>query len=285
MTGFGLARLSDGELTASVELRSVNHRHLDVKLHLPPGLERLLETLEAATRARIARGRIEATVDLTVGGARSVPRIDAKLAAAYRQALVDLALELGVEPEVTLDRILSMPGVIEDPEGAWPEGARALVSDVYNRALEDLAASREREGRRLFQELEVRISEVEELVGALSREVPLSIESRRARIEARLEELGGELRLDPARLAQEVAIQADRMDVTEELARLGAHVSHFREVASQPASGKKLDFLIQELAREANTLGQKSQSSAITHRVVELKSAIERAREQVQNVE
>ncbi|MBI4821001.1 MAG: YicC family protein [Deltaproteobacteria bacterium] len=285
MTGFGLARATRDDITASVELRSVNHRHLDLKIRLPVGIERLGPRLDAIARAKLVRGRIEGVVDLVRSGARVAPRIDAGLAAAYQRALVDLGQELGLPPPVDLVSIVSLPGVIEDPRAAWPDDVDVIIEGAMERAVEDLDASRSREGAALLAELGVRLSEVSAFVSELAKEAPATIGARKARLLARLSELAVDQPLDPARVAQEASLVAERFDVTEELARLAAHVEHFRVLASNPGSGKKLDFLVQELAREANTLGQKASSAAMVHHVVELKSAIERVREQVQNVE
>lgn len=288
MTGFGTGRASNGERTFVLEARSVNHRYCDVRLHLPRELGGLESRLEGRVRKRVDRGRIDLSVEISIAeGATSKLDVDLVRARAYRDALDRLARELALSPEVPLALVAGAPGVIREPDSARDVEALApTIEAALDAALDDLNDMREREGRALAEEIQGRLSSARSLVEQVRAHVPRSNADRRARLEQRLQELLGDRALDPVRVAQEVAILADRADVTEELARLTSHLDQLdRLTRAREPVGRKLDFLLQETNREVNTIGSKTTSSEIAHLVVELKAELERTREQVQNVE
>lgn len=288
MTGFGAARASDGERIYTVEVRSVNHRYCDVHVHAPHELFGVEGRVEAAVRRKIDRGRVDVTVDVAfIGSFTIIPRVDLARARGYRDAYLRVAQELGLEDQVTLALIVAVPGVIKAP-GMEDDLTRtaAGLEPVVEGALENLIAMREAEGRALQRELERRLEQVELLLGEVKQLIPRANEERRARLKQRLDELLHDRPIDPGRLAQEAAVLVDRADVTEELARLESHAVQLRgHLGSREAVGRKLDFLLQEMHREVNTLGSKTASAHISQVVVGLKSELERTREQVQNVE
>jgi uncharacterized protein (TIGR00255 family) len=288
MTGFGTGRARAGEEELSVEVRAVNHKHLEVKVRLPRELTALEPAVLKAVRARCVRGAVDVAVRRSASTASgAVPTVDQAMARAWREALraVARAVELADVPSAA--QIASQPGVVrmEEPvtDLAVAEGAldRALAE-----ALDALVAMREREGRALEADLSTRLARVATLAAEVAVLAPRAVESYRARLHERVAELLKCAPVDETRLVQEVALFAERTDVAEEGTRLQAHLDAFRGFlgASEPA-GRRMDFLVQEMHREVNTTGSKSQSTEISIRIVELKAELERIREQVQNVE
>jgi uncharacterized protein (TIGR00255 family) len=290
MTGYGSASLEMEPLRAAVTVRSVNHRFLDVSVHLP----RRLSPLEAEAKERvartIARGRVEVSVQagLPEAGEEAVTA-HRPLVASVVRTLRDLQNEFGLEGGVTVGDLARFPGILERVEAATevPEAVRQAVHDLLGRALAGLDAMRCAEGLRLRAELERLVEGIE---AAAARVEARSADSRSVRQEALLERaraLLAELGLEDGRLYQEVVRAVERHDVAEEVQRLRSHAASVRELlaAEGAPSGKRLDFLAQELMREANTVGSKIADAAAIREVVELKSLIERLREQVQNVE
>jgi uncharacterized protein (TIGR00255 family) len=292
MTGFSRATgtLPDGT-PFTWELRSVNGRGLDVRLRLPGGLDALEGPLREATGARFARGNISAT--LTLKREDRAPRLVLDTAALERaMALVqDLAARMPGAAPPRPEAVLALPGVlrteIEVPDEAAEAARRAAVSEGFAVALADLFAARDAEGARLQVILATLLDEIAALREAAVAEAARQPEAYRTRLAAALAELlDGERRLPEERLAAEVALLAARSDVREELDRLGAHVEAARALLAEATPiGRKLEFLTQEFGREANTLGAKSGSLALTRLSLELKAAIERLREQAANVE
>jgi uncharacterized protein (TIGR00255 family) len=216
-----------------------------------------------------------------------VPTVDAGMAKAWRAALSEVARQSGLPDTTTAAEVAGQPGVVrmEEPTMDVPSATRAAESAVAE-ALLGLSAMREREGKALEQDLTARLLRVAQLVRELQGLAPRAVEEYRDRLAARLKELTSGVPIEPQRLAQELALFAERTDVAEELTRLDSHLGQFRELlASAEPSGRKLDFLLQEMNREVNTAGSKIQSSEASTRVVELKAELERIREQVQNVE
>ena len=292
MTGFGRSSFELVGVAFDVEVRSVNHRYLDARVRLP----RLLAAFESEVRARV-RGRFSrGKVDLSVtapGGAAPTPRLEIDLDAAREYLRV--AEELGEAERVagTLDvgTLLALPGVSRLAEPEIPaEALREVLFDAVDAALEALDAMRVAEGRTLERDLLERAVHVDELAASIEERAEVVQEAVRERLRRRAEQLRQETGLlDEARLHQEIVIAADRLDVTEEIVRLRSHVQQFRRIVEESGSGKpvgrRLDFLLQEFGRETNTIGSKGCDAPITYEIVELKTEIERLREQVQNVE
>lgn len=292
MTGFGRASFQVGELAFDVEVRSVNHRYLDARVRLP----RLLAGLEADVRGRIqqrfARGKVDLTVS-TPGGAAPPSRleIDLEVARQYLRAAAELGGERDVESEIEVGTLLALPGVASfaEPEVS-AEDLHGGLSRAVDAALEALDAMRASEGAALDRDLLGRLSRVAELADSLEQRASAVQDSVRERLQRRAAQLALETGpVDEARLRQEIVLAADRMDVTEEIVRLRSHVEQFRKIVGGGDTGnpvgRRLDFLLQEFGREANTIGSKGSDAPIAHEVVELKTEIERLREQVQNVE
>ena len=288
MTGFGTGRSRAGDEELSVEVRAVNHKHLEVKVRLPRELAALEAAVVKAVRSRCARGAVDVAVRRsasTVTGA--VPTVDAAMARAWREALRTVARAAELADTPTASQVAGQPGVVrmEEPvtDLALAEGAleRALAE-----ALDAMVAARVREGRALEADLSARLQRVATLAAEVAALAPRTVETYRARLQERVADLLKGAPVDEARLVQEVALFAERTDVAEEATRLQAHLAAFRSfLASSEPAGRKMDFLVQEMHREVNTTGSKSQSTDISTRIVELKAELERIREQVQNVE
>lgn len=287
MTGFGAAELKLGPRRLRVELRSVNHRYCELRLNLPPELQALAAPLEAAIRARIQRGRIDVVLSSSLRLEQAGPPVfDHTRAQAYVDALGAMAAQLGLDGrQVPLTWLADQPGVTvaaAEPEPASKEAILGLLEE----GLSDLLSMRGREGQALAAALLSHLGEVRRLAAELQVRVQGAVQDRADRMRARLGALLGDAALDPARLAQEVALLADRSDVTEELERLESHCVQLEALLKGPgAVGRKLDFLLQELNREANTIGSKCSDATMAHRVVDLKAELERMREQIQNVQ
>ncbi|MEM6672135.1 MAG: YicC/YloC family endoribonuclease [Planctomycetota bacterium] len=298
MTGFGAGRaeatLDDGaQLAVVAEVRSVNHRHLQVKLRLPHDLGALESSLEKAVRARLGRGAVQVAIELARSGGE--PSFDVDEAACERY----LRLQRGIArrfSEFDLDEIesirdlLTLPGVVvttrtgADVSEAGPEAD--VVRRALDGALDALEAMRRAEGKATADDLAGTTDEIEALIGRIRDRLPEVAAGHRARLVERVAEVTGDAQLSEADLAREIAVLADRLDVSEEIARLGSHIVQLRAVLDAGgAVGRRLDFLAQEFFREANTIGSKCSDAAVAHLVVDLKTQVERLREQVQNIE
>ncbi len=297
MTGFAQARVERDGASVRINLRSVNHRFLDLHLRMPDGFEVFESRIRQAIRNRLKRGHVDVNVYFD-GGAGGPIEVNQDLVASYMKAVEKLRKEFGVKTEPDLVALFRLPGVVASPGSAADrvseeeqEKLGAQVETCLEQALNKLEAMRRSEGQSLTSEMQA----ILERIASRTAEVEVLTERVRPAIARRLEERLGDLlkgiQLDPIRLAQEAATIAERSDVSEELARLRSHVEQFGKLlAGAGEAGKKLDFLLQEMQREANTLlsktpGVESEGLAITGLALEIKSDIEKLREQAQNVE
>ena len=282
MTGFGVgdAPLGDGRVT--VELRALNHRFLDVRVRLPEELTDQSFFIEQLARESLARGRFDVGVRLE-GAALPPPMFSIDRARALYRGLCTLRDELAPGTELPITALTGMPDLVTTPTTADSAGARAALKAGFDAALRRLD-----EGEALMRELRARLESCRRLRATISARGGEMLEGYRARLRERLDRLLSEsgVQLDPGRLEAEMVILADRSDVTEELVRLESHFDQFtRLLEADGPVGRRLDFLLQEIGRESNTIGAKSQDAPIAHLVVEMKAELERIREQVQNVE
>ena len=286
MTGFGAAEGAVGALHVAVEIRSVNHRFFSPSIKLPSSLSRWELEVREALRKAINRGHVTLTarVDRT-NGARAA--IDEERLRSYVERLRDLKQRYVLDGPIDLATVLRLPEVVATEDSEETGTAAELVA-IVERAAAALAESRAAEGGRLADFLRERIATIEEAVNRLAERAPSRIVEQRDRLKAAVAELAGGVQVDEQRLAQEIAIIADRLDVGEELDRFRSHLTAFREAlaAKSPEGvGKRLGFLLQELLREANTTGSKSNDAAMIRDVVSVKEELERIREQVENLE
>jgi uncharacterized protein (TIGR00255 family) len=292
MTGFGRASFAVGGLAFEVEMRSVNHRYLDARVKLPRLLVAFEGELRARLQARLDRGKVDLSVT-SPGGGSPAPRleIDLEVARQYLRAARDLHEGEGVVGEIGVAGLLALPGVARfvEPELSADALREGLLGAV-DAALEAADAMRAREGDALLRDLSQRLARVVELVASVEARGEIVQQGVRERLRRRAEQLRQEVGIvDEVRLHQEIVIAADRLDVAEELVRLRRHVEQFRRILDEAGPGKpvgrRLDFLLQEFGREANTIGSKASDGPVAHTIVELKTEIERLREQVQNLE
>lgn len=286
MTGYGRGVVTEGAVRATIDVRAVNHRFLDLKLRgapLPPALE---DALQTRVRSGIERGAVVVSVHLAREGGSAALRIDPVAAKRAFDQLAATATRLGIAgPDLAL--VLAQPGVTGGGEEASDEAAdQRAVLGAADAALAQLDAMRTAEGQALATELTARLDELVVLrtrLAELAASVPQHVAKR---LGERLKRLLDDGAVDPGRLAQEVALLADRADVTEELVRLVSHLDQARALIASPgAVGRRLDFLVQEIGRELNTIGSKSALAEISTVIVEAKAALEKIREQVQNIE
>lgn len=288
MTGFGSAQVESERLRASVTARSVNHRFLDLSVHLSRRLAELEPEVRRLVQARVQRGKVEISVQARLqqdDGSAIAPQ--RPLIAALVRTLREMRAEHGLTGDVSVADVARFPGAFEvDAEAAELGESRGALLMAIEQAIEGLDVMRASEGRGLFEVIESALAAVDAAAGRIEALSESEKQARRETLHARLAELRQELGLEDSKLYQEVVRLVERSDVAEEIQRLRSHVRQARELLqSGGPCGKRLDFLAQELAREANTVGSKSVSSALAREVVALKAEVERLREQVQNVE
>lgn len=284
MTGFGQADDGNGLV---VEVRTVNHRHLDVACRLPKAWAGLEAEVKAEVARHVRRGRVELSVRLDTGAEGAGMRVDEAQAARYLAVAEGLAHKTGLERVLDLATLLTLPGVVvPDDAPPDPDASRERVLGGVTGALTAAAAMRRDEGAALEKEIRERAALVREGVARIEARRPEAVRQAGERLRERVAALCAGVSVDAGRLAQEVAVLAERGDVTEELTRLASHLDQFtRNLDAAEAVGRTLDFLLVEMNREANTIGAKCQDVGIAADVVVLKGEIEKLREQVQNVE
>ena len=284
MTGFARRETRAAFGVLVWEVRSVNHRYLDMSLRLPEELRALEAECRERVAAEVKRGKLDGQLRFEpAAGGRAEIKVDEDRARAVGQAAMNVASLLGTSAPMNPLDLLRWPGVVQEPAldvAAVGQAALALLGQT----LADLSAARSREGERTATMLNERATEITRIVGELKKRQGDMTSQLRDKLRARVEEL--KVQVDPQRLEQELVMVAQRLDVAEELDRLGSHLKEFSDtLKSKDAMGRRLDFLMQEFNREANTLGSKSQDATITQQVVDLKVLIEQMREQVQNLE
>jgi len=293
MTGYAQAHAVENGWSLRVSLRSVNHRFLDLHLRVPEGFEPLEPVMRKIVRERLRRGHVDLTVQYEMAGPAAVG-VNQEVAAAYLLALKELREKFAMHNEPDLAGILRLPGVIGPPVASIEnemERLEAATTKCLSEALDKLDKMREQEAGHLRQEMTARLAAMQTLVARTDQLAERVRPAFAKRLETRLKELLSEAPVDPTRLAQEAAIAAERSDVAEELARLRSHVQQFEALLAGAADvGKKMDFLLQEMQREANTTlsktpGSQAEGLEMTQIGLELKSEIEKLREQVQNIE
>ena len=292
MTGFGRAELRGDTVVVSVEARSVNHRHLDVAIRLPRALAPLEMEARRAIAARLERGRVDVAVQVTTATGQPTQRVvaDAALAREYVAKAAKLAAELnhlGVRGDVPLAWLLERPGVVrlEEAEAA-AEIPWSALEPALGRALDELVERRGAEGERLAQELRNLHAELGVIVETMAVRAPIGAQRREARLRERISSLLGGAAVDEARILTEAAVWADKADIAEELTRLRAHLAELALVLDKGGPvGRTLDFLLQELGREVNTVASKADDLELSQAALAGKGVLEKMREQVQNLE
>jgi uncharacterized protein (TIGR00255 family) len=287
MTGFGAAEGAVGDARASVEIRTVNHRFFSPNLKLPASFARWEGEIREILRQKIARGHVALTARVD-RGASTGQVIDEARVAQYAATLKDLQKKHSLGGEVDLATVLRLPDVIASPSEEMDSSAGEALAAIVNKAVDNLITMRRAEGAQLAAFLLERVAAVETRLARIETRAPIRLKEHHERVKRTVSELIGSAGADPQRIAQEIAILADKLDVAEELDRFRSHLAAFRETArSQTADpvGKRLGFILQEMVREANTIGSKASDAQIQEDVIAIKEELERIREQVENLE
>jgi len=286
MTGFGQSEVEDRDLRVAVEIRSVNHRFLDVSVKLPRGLAGLEKEIRELVKERISRGRISVAVEVG-GGAATDVSVNLPLMERYLDILREFARKHGLSDEVDINTLALLPEVfVKEEDGMDSEKWRPLVRKAVEDALEGCMAMKLEEGRALEADMKARVDSLERIVARVEKMAPDVVEANRKSFRERAEKLVEGVQLDRDRWMTELAILADRLDFTEELTRLKSHLAQFRScLEAGGVVSKKLTYLLQEIHREGTTLATKASDAGIAEEIVQLKEEVEKLREQVQNVE
>ena len=289
MTAYARADKTADEINISTEIRSYNSRYLDVSLRIMHGFNVLEEKIKALIIKKIARGRIEMSLQINDGSDEAYNfEINIPKAKAYYDRLVQLKDQLGLHSEIAVDLLVREGGVIRsveidrDMDAVWP-----VVRDCVDEALNNLVEMRKKEGAFIALDITGRINRIEESVHLIEKESSDLLFHYQQRLKERIAALTrGMVEVDPERITQEAAFLADKSDISEEIVRVTSHIKQFRTIMnSEEPAGRKLNFLLQELHREFNTMGSKTEKAHVSHTIVEVKSELEKIREQLQNVE
>jgi uncharacterized protein (TIGR00255 family) len=289
MTGFAAAEVTAGDITVSVDIRAYNSKHLDIALRLPSSYMALEDKMKGLITRQVVRGRLEVKVQIKDGSEGTVAfEIDWARAKAMHGALAQLSDKLDLEDDISVDHLLSVGGMIkpvekmDESDGIW-----LAAKECLTRALNDLETMRGKEGDFIADDLLARLDFIETCLIEIRDDSSDLLNRYQERLKERIAALTQEtVELDPGRLAQEAAYLADRSDISEEIVRAESHVKQFRHIMdSEEPGGRKLNFLLQELHREFNTIGSKIGHADTTHRIVNVKAELEKIREQIQNVE
>lgn len=288
MTGYGRGQAAKQGRVWTVEVRCVNNRFLDIKIKMPRDYGILEDSIRKKIGEYHQRGRVELTLSVSGDFSDLIEvRVDTNLALAYKQSLETLADQLEVDCQIDAGMLAEFPNIlVPEQRGEDIEKIRSHIEEAIEEALISCHEMREREAATLTDDLIGRLQNFSAVLDQIEKNIPVLLRQREEALKERLDKLLGMINLDPMRLAQEVAIIADKTDVTEELVRLRSHISQFNDFLQASESvGRKLDFLIQEFLREVNTMASKINDATIAHMAVNLKSELEKMREQVQNIE
>lgn len=286
MTGFGRAVVCDNGRELSIEIKSVNHRFLDINIRIPRILMFLEDYLRNIIKSRLSRGRIDVFINFsTVSEDDKDIQIDIQLIKSYLTAFSDIHNQTGIDNDIAMSNILRIPDAIKIKENELnEEELKNLIKNAAGTALDNLIKMRSAEGAGLIKDILMRLSNISELAEKLEKFENTVTAELREKLNKRISELS-ELNIDETRIMQEIVFYADKQDITEEIVRIKTHVANFEKTAEKNTSGKQLDFIVQELNREFNTIASKSANIEVTNLAIEGKSLVEKIREQVQNIE
>jgi uncharacterized protein (TIGR00255 family) len=288
MTGYGKGEARQDDVTITVEIKTVNHRYADISIKLPRSFLSLENGMRKQIGQALGRGKVDVYVNYELStAAQAVPTLNRELASAYYQLFSSLARDLNLQEQVTISQILDQRDVIMVAEEDIDEGTLGSCLECATAvALEQLVCMRLAEGEETRKDLHDRLNAAEKMLEQIEKRAPQVPLEWQVKLTERLAKLQQNVDLDPQRVAQEIAVFADRCDISEELSRFKSHLVQFRALFNDAEPvGRRMDFLVQELNREVNTMGSKSNDAELTNSVVALKSELEKVREQVQNIE
>jgi len=290
MTGFGRSESKSGPMLVAVEIRCVNHRFADLRVRVPRNLASMEEPLRQRLAGAVTRGRADATVSISGQVSEAPVEVNHALIEAYLKAASEVGKRHKLAGEITLQSVLSLPGAVSvrgSDNGALSKSEERAVEKAFDKALKELTKARSREGKHLAADVGKRLALIQTHRAAIEERAGKSSTRYAKKLSERLSAIDDSPHIDPARLAQEVALLASRSDVTEELVRLDGHIRQAAVLlkGGKEPVGKRLDFLVQEMLREANTINSKSEELEISRSALAIKAEIEKIREQVQNIE
>ncbi|MDE0792766.1 MAG: YicC family protein [SAR324 cluster bacterium] len=285
MTGFGAADAQWETWICQVEIRSVNQRFLDIRCRLPLGFQTMEPEIKKQIKAVSSRGKIDCSIKLEKGASEEKLKLNLERAQHYNELLTEFEALSGRKVGVDARDLSSLNIIEENKSGEPPEKCEKVIQECLSRALEGLQEMKEREGQAMQSDIQQRLSSCGNIVNSIEKLSQAEPERFRDRIQERFSQLTEGIEINPERLEQEIALLADRLDISEEVVRFRTHLEHMDEIMSQREVGKKAEFLMQELNREVNTMASKSNHAGISQSSVEIKSELEKVREQLQNIE
>lgn len=285
MTGFGAADAQWEAWICQVEIRSVNQRFLDIRCRLPLGFQTMEPEIKKQIKAVSSRGKIDCSIKLEKGASEEKLKLNLERAQHYNELLTEFEALSGRKVGVDARDLSSLNIIEENNSGEPPEKCEKVIQECLSRALEGLQEMKEREGQAMQSDIQQRLSSCGNIVNSIEKLSQAEPERFRDRIQERFSQLTEGIEINPERLEQEIVLLADRLDISEEVVRFRTHLEHMDEIMSQREVGKKAEFLLQELNREVNTMASKSNHAGISQSSVEIKSDLEKVREQLQNIE
>ena len=285
MTGFGAADAQWETWICHVEIRSVNQRFLDIRCRLPLGFQTMEPEIKKQIKAVSSRGKIDCSIKLEKGASEEKLKLNLERAQHYNELLTEFEALSGRKVGVDARDLSSLNIIEENNSGEPPEKCEKVIQECLSRALEGLQEMKEREGQAMQSDIQQRLSSCGNIVNSIEKLSQAEPERFRDRLQERFSQLTVGIEINPERLEQEIALLADRLDISEEVVRFRTHLEHMDEIMSQREVGKKAEFLMQELNREVNTMASKSNHAGISQSSVEIKSELEKVREQLQNIE
>ena len=285
MTGFGAADAQWEAWICQVEIRSVNQRFLDIRCRLPLGFQTMEPEIKKQIKAVSSRGKIDCSIKLEKGASEEKLKLNLERAQHYNELLTEFEALSGRKVGVDARDLSSLNIIEENKSGEPPEKCEKVIRECLSRALEGLQEMKEREGQAMQSDIQQRLSSCGNIVNSIEKLSQAEPERFRDRLQERFSQLTEGIEINPERLEQEIALLADRLDISEEVVRFRTHLEHMDEIMSQREVGKKAEFLLQELNREVNTMASKSNHAGISQSSVEIKSDLEKVREQLQNIE
>ena len=285
MTGFGAADAQWETWICQVEIRSVNQRFLDIRCRLPFGFQTMEPEIKKQIKAVSSRGKIDCSIKLEKGASEEKMKLNLERAQRYNELLTEFEALSGRKVGVDARDLSSLNIIEENKSGEPPEKCEKVIRECLSRALEGLQEMKEREGQAMQSDIQQRLSSCGNIVNSIEKLSQAEPERFRDRLQERFSQLTEGIEINPERLEQEIALLADRLDISEEVVRFRTHLEHMDDILSQHEVGKKAEFLMQELNREVNTMASKSNHAGISQSSVEIKSELEKVREQLQNIE
>ena len=287
MTGYGKQSMEQNLREYQIEMKSVNHRYLDISVKMPKALSYLEDVVKKIISSNIKRGKIDVFITFTNNSTEGKEiKINTEIAKMYINELKKLADEEGILSNIEVTEISKYPDVLTIQNNMEDEQIKKELEEIVTKTVQSLIQMRIAEGKKIYEDINKRLDKIKEIVEKISSLSTGLIDEYVVKLEGRIKELLGNQEIDEARLAQEVVIYADKCSIQEEVTRLRSHISQMKDLLNNDeAVGKKLDFLIQEMNRETNTIGSKSNNLEITNEVINIKTELEDIREQIQNIE